>query len=306
MKFDWYQATIPEASDIVTDALRSGLPGCREIRTCDKGGNGYLSSVAFLDARGGELGRMMTGGNAHPNFRATSHRAPAAAAFIRETWPVHRVTRLDVALDYTGEGVFDHLHGIAHAVAERNRLKTGLMMQPDLLDRGRTYQIGSTSSPVLIRLYEKGLHEGQRRGHQEDPHWTRLELQVRPQKSAKSAFASVEPAAAWGATRWTSQLIEAVMGHEPDRIAVAPREDTEWERTQAALVQQYGRHAIAGGFRAAGGNESEVTTEAAIEAYLAILRQDLVDHMQAKDGVAFPTRHPKNPARAKARVTQSS
>ena len=240
------------------------------------------------------------------NFRATSHRAPAAAAFIRDTWPIHRVTRLDVALDYTGEGVFDHLHGIASGIAERNRLKTGLMMQPDLLDRGRTYQIGSTASPVLIRLYEKGLHESQRRGRDEDPHWTRLELQVRPQKSAKSAFASVEPAAAWGATRWTSQLIEAVMGHEPGRIAVAPREDTEWERTQASLVQQYGRHALAGGFRAAGGHDHEVTTEAAIEAYLSILRQDLVDHMQAREVVTSQTRHPQNPARAKGTTTSSS
>lgn len=292
MKFDWYQATIPEASDIATDALRSGLPGCKDVRTCDKGGNGYLNSVVFLDSRGGELGRMMTGGNAHPNFRSTSHRAPAAARLIRDVWPVHRVTRMDVALDYTGEGVFDHLHGIAHAVAERNRLKTGLMLQPDLLERGRTYRIGSPTSPVMVRLYEKGLHESQTRGRDEDPDWTRLELQVRPQKAAKAVFASVEPAAAWGASRWTSQLIEAVMGEEPARIDVNPRQESEWERTQASLVQQYGRHALAGGFRAAGGPDREVTTEAAIEAYLAILRQDLVEHVRARDTETSGQRHP--------------
>lgn len=290
-KFDWYQATIPEDASSVASTLRDRLDGCIDIRTSDKGGNGYLNSMTFLDRRGGELGRMMTGGNAHPNFRATSHRSPEAARVIREIWPVHRVTRLDVALDYTGHGAFDTLHRIAHEVAERNRLKSGLMMQPDLLDRGRTYRIGSPASPVMVRLYEKGLHEGTM-GRVEDPDWTRLEIQVRPQKAAKSTFATVSPIEAWGATRWTSQLIEAVMGEEPPRIDVAPRTDTEWERTQASLVQQYGRHAISGGFRAAGGPDDSVSTEAAIEAYLAILKKDLLDHVRGKE---------KRPARTTGR-----
>lgn len=281
-KFDWYQATIPDDASSVASKLRERLDGCIDIRTSDKGGNGYLTSMLFLDRRGGELGRMMAGGNQHPNFRATSHRAVDAARVIREEWPVHRVTRLDVALDYTGHGAFDSLHRIAHDVAERNRMKSGLMMQPDLLDRGRTYRIGSPNSPVMVRLYEKGLHEGTK-GRIEDPDWTRLELQVRPQKAAKSTFATVKPMDAWGATRWTSQLIEAVMGKEPTRIDIAPRTDTEWERTQASLVQQYGRHAISGGFRAAGGAETEVTTEDAIEAYLAILKRDLMDHVRGRE-----------------------
>lgn len=276
-KFDWYQATIPEDASSVAATLRDGLEGCRDIRALAKGGNGYLDTLVFLDARGDELGRMLSGGNLHPNVRATSHRSPAMARAIRSAWPEHRVTRLDVALDYTGHGAFDHLHAIARDVVDRNRLKSGLMFQPDLLERGRTYRIGSPSSPVMVRLYEKGLHESTR-DRREDPDWTRLELQVRPQKAAKSTFARVQPMEAWGATRWTSQLIEAVAGDEPPRIDACPRQESEWERTQAALVQQYGRHAIAGGFRAAAGSDDEITTEAAIEAYLAILRRDLVEH----------------------------
>jgi len=276
-KFDWYQATIPEDASSVTSTLRDRLDGCTDIRTIEKGGNGYLGSTVFLDRRGDELARMMWGGNAHPNVRATSHRSPAAARVIRQCWPKHRVTRMDVALDYTGPGVFDHLQGIARAVVDRNRLKSGLMFQPDLLERGRTYRIGSPTSPVLVRLYEKGLHESTRH-RSEDPDWTRLELQVRPQKAAKATFASVEPMAAWGATRWTSQLIEAIAGDEPERLCVDPRKESEWERTQAALIQQYGRHAIAGGFRAAGGPEKEITTTVAIDAYLEILRKDLLEH----------------------------
>lgn len=289
-KFDWYQATIPEDPTSVATALKDRLDGCYDIRTCEKGGNGYLRSMDFIDRRGGQLGRLLFGGNSHPNFRAMSHHAPSAARAIRETWPEHRVTRLDVAIDYTGNGAFEALHRTAHGVAERNRLKSGLLFQPDLLDRGRTYRIGSPTSPVMVRLYEKGLHEATSRGHMQDPTWTRLELQVRPQKSAKAAFAKIDPMEAWGATRWTAQLIEAVLGEEPARIDVDPRRETEWERTQASLVQQYGRHAISGGFRAAGGPEGRITTEDAVEAYLAILRRDLLDHVKGRNST--PKRAP--------------
>ncbi len=300
--FDWYQATIAEHVTDVAEGLRTGLADCREVRTSARGGNGYLNSIAFLDSRGDEVGRLMHGGNANPNFRAVSHHARDAARTVRRLWPRHRVTRMDVAVDYTGEGVFDHLHAIARDVADRNRLKTGLMFQPDLLDRGRTYRIGSPASPVMVRLYEKGLLEASR-GRNEDPHWTRLELQVRPQKEAKARFATVSEREAWGATRWTSQLIERVLGEEPERLDVDPRRESEWERTQAALVPQSGRLALSGGVRAAGGPEEGITTEEAVEAYLRILREDLLSHVR---GGGRKPADPQNRPRIVGLVRQSS
>lgn len=275
MRFDWYQATIDDDARTAARILADRLPGCTATRATGRGGNGYLNGVAFIDARGDELGRMMHGGNVHPNFRAISHHAPAAALAVRAAWPAHRVTRLDVAVDYTGAGAFDRLHAIARDVADRNRLRTGLMFQPDMLERGRTYRIGSPASPVMVRLYEKGLHEGLR-GRVDDPDWTRLELQVRPQKAAKALFARVSEAEAWGAARWTAQLHEAVLGDEPRRIDVDPRGQSEWERTQAALVQQYGRHALAGGYRAAG---PDARLSEAVDAYIEMLRKDLLAHV---------------------------
>lgn len=280
-KFDWYQATIPQPASAVGEGILAQLDGCTSARELDRGGNGYRNSVVFLDARGGELGTMMHGGNAHPNIRATSHRAPVAAHLIRRLWPEHRVTRLDVAIDYTGPGVFDHLHRIVQEVAEKNRLKTGLMFQPDLLDRGRTYRIGSPTSPVMVRLYEKGLMESTR-GRDEDPDWTRLELQVRPQRAAKSTFANIEPEAAWGAAKWSSQLFQAVVGKAPERIDANPRNETEWERTQAALVHQYTRHAIEGGTRAVQAQERDVTVESSVDAYIEMLRADLLASIRAR------------------------
>ena len=275
MRFDWYQATIPDDVRTVTRLLTRDLPGCTEARTVGRGGNGYLECTSFLNQRGGELGRMMSGGNQHPNFRASSDRAPAAATVVRRIWPRHRVTRMDVAIDFTGEGAFDHLHDLARGVVERSRLRSGLLFQPDLLDRGRTYRIGSPASPVMARLYEKGLHEGTR-GRREDPNWTRLELQVRPQKAAKDAFASVSEREAWGASRWAARLLEEVTGSGVERIVVNPPNETEWERTQAALVKQYGRHALAGGQRLAG---REANSADAIDAYIELLRRDLLDHV---------------------------
>jgi hypothetical protein len=281
-KFDWYQATIPDCPKNVTEILKEKLEDCVDTRTQNKGGNGYLTSTTFFNRRGGEIGRMMSGGNQFPNYRSVSHHAPAASRVIRTMWPKHKVTRLDVAIDYTGDGVFDHLHAIANQVAEENKIKTGLMMQPDLLDKGRTYRLGSTTSPVMVRLYEKGLHEISK-GYPADSHWTRLELQVRPQKVAKQQFASVTPHEAWGASRWTAKLIKAIEGQEPERIEISPKSKTEWEKTQESLVLQYGRHAISGGFRAAGGNETEISIEKAIDTYLAILRHDLITHVRKKN-----------------------
>lgn len=280
-KFDWYQATIPDNPSNIANSLLNMLNGCIGMKNLGKGGNGYNDSVVFLDKRGSELGRMLHGGNIHPNVRSTSNRAPNAAGVIREAWPRHKVTRIDVALDYTGEGVFDHLHALAMSVVDDCHIKTGLMMQPDLLERGRTYRIGSPASPVMVRLYEKGLHEIHK-GRNEDPFWTRLELQVRPQKSAKTAFASIEPLEAWGASRWSAKLLKAVLGEEPQRIKTDPRQESEWEETQKALVKQYGRHAIEGGLRACGAPAKAVRTEDAIDAYLEILRQDLLRHSKKK------------------------
>lgn len=294
-QFDWYQATIPLQADDVVREYQEGLPGCSGTEISERGGHGYRNTVVFLDSRGDELSTMMHGGNQFPNIKATSHRAPAAARLIRKLWPIHRVTRLDVAIDYAGTGVFDHLLGLARDIVERNRIKTGLMYQPDLLHRGRTYRIGSPSSPVIVRLYEKGLMEIGR-GYNEDPDWTRLEIQVRPQKEAKTAFARVGEADAWGATRWTKQLIGRVLGEEPKRIDVDPRPESEWERTQAALVAQYGRHAIAGGFRAAGDGE-HVTIPQAIDAYLAILKKDLVE--QARNAGKTAKTEPSSRRQAK-------
>jgi hypothetical protein len=94
-------------------------------------------------------------------------------------------------------------------------------------------------SPVQLRVYEKGrqLPEARR------PGWVRVELMVRPAKEQqRREFAKVVPGGFWGASGWSKEVGERLMGLDVPRMpagTVYRRQDDE--RAEWFLVRQWGK-----------------------------------------------------------------
>lgn len=245
MQFDWYQATIASPPQSIVDAAMASLDNAHDVHHLDRGGSGYRATTLIRDKGQDTIATLLHGSkSAAPNLRGTSHNAVPVSAMIRKHWPIHAVSRLDVAEDMTSEGLFERIEDRMRGIARGHGLESGLSFIPDCLEKGRTYRVGAPMSATMVRLYEKGLEQRGKGVEDADPHHVRLEIQARPQKSAKQRFASLEPSAVWGSSKWTQVLAEHVMGLEVERLNLRPREETDLERTTAHVVQQFGQHAV--------------------------------------------------------------
>lgn len=245
MHFDWYQATIASTPQGIVDVAMASLDDAHDVDHMDRGGSGYTSTTLIRNKGRDTIATLLHGSkSAAPNLRGTSHNAVPVSAMIRKHWPKHAVSRLDVAEDMTADGLFGRIEDRMRAIALKSGLDSGLSYIPDCAEKGRTYRVGAPTSATLVRLYEKGLEQQGKGVADADPHHVRLEIQARPQKAAKLTFATLEPAAVWGSSKWTQVLAEHVMGLDVERLILRPREETELERTTAHVVYQFGKHAV--------------------------------------------------------------
>jgi DNA relaxase NicK len=112
---------------------------------------------------------------------------------------------------------------------------------PEDKRRGRTLYLGSRSSEVRVRLYEKGF---ERRGagvENIDPNLSRLEVVAAPQKAHKAHAATLSPFEMVGLSKWISDAIQAVVGDHPALIPQNIKRDTTRDERLAQLARQYGR-----------------------------------------------------------------
>jgi hypothetical protein len=219
-------------------------------RCIGPGRNSYkFSDHLFLDEEC--VATVYHGGhNPHPNVKASGgdasrRHADVLADIIRYEFPVHRVTRIDVATDRRGEGAFDLAMQEMLAVAEGQRAH-GRKFKQQLIDSaedGRTLYLGSRASPYRVRCYEKGKERFAQTG---DPFWLdysdlfRLELQVRPVKAGKSTAATMEPSAFWGCTDWVRQVAQGVLAMNAVPVMLKIPRVPDHERAMRHLIAQYG------------------------------------------------------------------
>lgn len=244
--FDWYQATIPVGVDDVLEVL-CGLADCTKLHHT-KGMHGYAHStvVSGLD---GPAARVWHGGtHAYPHAVITGENAQAGAELIRAAFPAHTVTRLDVREDFGDAAAFDRILPVMLDAARAHRVKVDTRGDHLLTKEGRTVYLGSAKSAVRQRLYDKAAE--MRSAFQADPvrlaqvpeYLTRLEAQVRPQTSeARASFASIEPMAVMGSSRWLLDVWRGVGGLDVTPVQVGklyrPSDD---ERAYRYLLAQYG------------------------------------------------------------------
>lgn len=244
MRFDWYQATIPDHPLDVVSAVHERLAPGGLVQE-GRGQNGYRQTFTVRQSDGDRVAVVMCGGNngAHPNAMASGSVAHPFASLVRELWPAHKVTRMDSAEDVAEEGAYDLLEGVCRTLAQERSLK-GRRILPDDPAEGRTYYIGSPSSDVRTRLYDKTA-EARRslppeRYHEIPDHWARIEAVVRPRKEAGYVAASLTPEQAWGCSAWTHELARRLFSLDVARIEMQAGRESDHERAYRFLLQQYG------------------------------------------------------------------
>lgn len=176
------------------------------------------------------------------------------------------ITRLDLAYD-DHTGLLD-IYRIAHDVTERNytgRVRKTKVLWSDNMNsdiQGLTIYIGSDSSPVLIRIYDKAAERGF--DDEDDRHWIRVELQLREDRCLAATAAILEqnhvgraavgilrnyiqfrtPSGAdtnksrWPVAPYWDRLL---MDMERISLWISPGEPYNFSKTEQHMIFQYGQ-----------------------------------------------------------------
>lgn len=210
-----------------------------------RGHHGFKERASFVSSCGTESGSVSWGGT-HGDLvmiEAKGERTPEAVEKLRAKVE-HRCTRVDSCHDVDQVGAFDALLQVCTAVKKANRIKGGKAGDwDDFPEDGRTLYLGASTSPVRLRLYEKGKQPEYR--HLNKPDWTRIEVQVRPAKEAKDTFSKADALEVWGAARWSREIAAEVLSAQ---LAPLPAGTTyrldDRERALRFMCKQYGAHLV--------------------------------------------------------------
>ena len=208
-----------------------------------RGFHTFGERLAIKDGSGHEFGAIQWGGRQEDRlmFEVKGEHSQKAAEALRARFD-HRVTRVDACADFDALGAFEALLAPSIEVKKERRIMGGKAGDwDDFPEKGRTLYLGSQSSPVRMRLYEKGLQPEY--AHLNRPNWARIEVQVRPAKEAKEAFASLSPLEVWGAARWTRDIAAKVLEQHIDpHPAGTTYRLTDRETALRWMCKQYGQH----------------------------------------------------------------
>lgn len=206
----------------------------------------YARNDLLLDAKGHRLLSMKSGGsNPHPHVECTGRAAPFVARFLRDNYR-HRPTRIDHAVDRRAPDLFDDLHAYAKALCKQHGLKLGYGGDWSTADAGRTVYVGSRSSQVFVRIYEKGLEYAAALGlpvTSDLREWVRIEIEFKPQTDAAKQLAPViEGPQLWGSTVWANQLANEVLSMSTQPVSIRERRESNRERALRFMGSQYSSH----------------------------------------------------------------
>lgn len=241
-RFDWYSATITDQPQRIAETLESELETTVKIT---RGMHGYTTGFEF-EKDTVTVARMLAGGpNGRPTVWASGEDTGPFVDLVRNMWPeTHYVTRMDSAVDFDGQDVWDRLEALALATAEKMRLKTRVVGDYHGRTDGVTLYLGAVSSPAQMRLYEKGKQMRLRMPVElrstVSENWVRAEIQLRPQKHARVSAASASPVDAWGYAAFAKHFAAEALNLDVERVAGKVWRETDDERAYRFAVKQYG------------------------------------------------------------------
>jgi hypothetical protein len=223
---------VPALVEEVTRSMRPGI-----VLPTGKGWQGWTDGLDCFDADGYRLGRVYYGGRDDVHVVSSS----AAADLVRErVTDTHvKTARVDTRVDSLAD--FDDLAVIMEEAAQTYGTETVFVEKragDDRKSQGRTLYLGSPSSWVKVRLYEKWLESP---GQYEEG-TNRLEVQLRPPSRAKAKVSSWTRAETFGATKVTRDLASRIGAEVAAGGTLQKHRGTpDLERTIEAMGTQYGK-----------------------------------------------------------------
>jgi DNA relaxase NicK len=171
--------------------------------------------------------------------------SPFVCGLLRERFD-HRPARIDVAEDRRAQGLFHRLHRLSKRIAKRY----GVQWRPEgdwsTPDAGRTIYLGSRSSQLMLRIYEKGILFCKQTGApltDELRNWVRIEVEFKPQNQrARKLARTIEPAAIWGTSAWLADFAREAFAMEAERVNINQRRESDQQRALRFMGNQYGAH----------------------------------------------------------------
>ena len=248
LHWDWYQATLRGSSDVLTSvnaitrALGETISGGGRWVTC-KGLYGYTQGVELKGVLAGSVRVFWSAKDVH--VQATSEAAESIVEVLRRVWPLHLVSRADVAYDVVEPGSFERLYGRVHELARtpRHGGKVSTSTVGDWIDGidGRTLYAGGVSSRVRVRVYEKGKEQRAKDpGSKAPDDWTRTEWQLRPSSGQKAWLAQASKVEALGLSPFGAVVAEDLLGVEVvavgNTLRFASQDPAYWMARQYRLV----------------------------------------------------------------------
>jgi hypothetical protein len=235
----------------VVKDLTAALGGV--IHVPGKGLQGWPVSVQAYDAGGHLLGRVYYGGDREDvHVVSTSDSAELARPLVVKLHGA-RTARVDTRVDTLLP--FPRIHELMSEAAARYGSRITTMQSFERGESlGRTTYLGSPSSMVRVRVYEKWLEspgeyvEGT----------NRVEVQLRPQSRMKLKASELTRAESFCATRTTRDLAELLGSEVADAGSLrVKRGRPELEAMLAAMGKQYSK-GVERWLRASGGDLERV------------------------------------------------
>lgn len=247
--FDWYQCSVSvDASSVLPVLLGYYGAATRPCRPQPP----YLKAVELVplgtkknDSTVVPYCSVHFGGyNERTLLRASSDNADDFSELVRKWWPDHRVSRVDVAMDFQeGPDFFNDMAEWLIDYAKNATKPLKISYAGDWANglEGRTLYIGSRKSAVFIRLYEKGFEQLQKGNVDAPIDWVRFEAEIKPQnKAAKIRAASVSAREFFGSSSLLRDF-SALLGdqYEPLKMGTV-RKMVDFDRTFSHMCYQYG------------------------------------------------------------------
>ncbi|MBV7267558.1 replication initiation factor domain-containing protein [Erythrobacter ani] len=246
-QFDAYSATVYANAEALFDDLFCLMESAGLDPKAQDGlkARFYATNRQLIDEKGHQLLALKSGGsNPHPHVECTGRASPVLAEYLREHYE-HKPTRIDHAMDIRDFGLFDKIAQFARGFARSNRLKLSFAGDWANQYEGRTVYIGSRTSQVFVRVYEKGIKTAKENGlplTADLRDLVRIELEFKPQtKAAKALAPTITGPEMWGSTDWTRQFADRVLGMGAKRVSIRDQRVSNDERSRRLMAQQYAR-----------------------------------------------------------------
>jgi hypothetical protein len=242
VNFDWYGASVETGADEVLGEMSRAFDMASPETV--RGMWGFNRAVALRRGDRSLATVMWEGhdstGTAGCYVQGTGREAAAIANFLRGRNWVHRVSRVDVAEDYTGDGTWERLSRLTLDVADEHGVKVEHAGDWHRGEAGRTLYVGGRQSVVRECVYEKGRQLGT------DPNHVRMELRVRPHGLGKVLASKSSPMELYGSSRWSLDLSERLGHPDVQRLSLGTvYGDDDKHRARQWLLKQYG-HTLRG------------------------------------------------------------